>query len=146
MKSIKETTELLVAVAGISKKLKSDKADDGKISLIELAGLVTHWRSLKAGFDGLEEIPAELKDMDTVELAELYTAVAQELDVELSPHLQARVAAYMNLVQGMIRIYRVEQGLPESDTPPPVAESVEDPTSTVDNFPTSGPPAADTAG
>lgn len=126
MKSIKETKELLLAVAGVAKHLIASKADDGKISLLELAKLIVHWRNLKVGFEGIDQIPAELKDLDTVELAELCTAVATELDVPVSEAVERRVAAYLTLVQSVIRIWRVEHGLPENDGPAPVAQPVEE--------------------
>lgn len=126
MKSIKETKELLLAVAGVNKHLITSKADDGKISLLELAQLIVYWRNLKVGFAGIDQIPAELADLNTVERAELYSAVAEAMDVPLSPKVELRVDAYLRLVKSIHHVWRVEHDLPENAETDTVAQPVEE--------------------
>lgn len=70
MADIKETKELVVAigslVGGIMKALK-----DGKVDLLDIPILFEILTNIRVGMEGITEVPAELKDLDSKEAAEL---------------------------------------------------------------------------
>lgn len=79
-------------------------SDDGKITLGDMANFMPAVLSVPAALEGIENIPAEIKDLDEAELVELVAFVDEEFDIpqddaeefiEESLHVASVVLAYV---------------------------------------------------
>ncbi len=66
MKDITQTREAIAALAAIIIRTKNDLSD-GKISIAEGIGFLSDFGVLRAGIQGISEVPAELQDLDPAE-------------------------------------------------------------------------------
>jgi hypothetical protein len=80
MPDIKETKEALAFVLSLGNALGTTLAD-GKITLSEAPQFMGALMAAPAAFQGLTEVPAELKDLDDAEKAELMAFVQSEFDI-----------------------------------------------------------------
>jgi hypothetical protein len=78
---VKETKEVVALGLALGKAVVSI-ADDGKVSVLELAKLIPVVPKISQGVTGLKDVPAELADMDAAELQELLDMVEAELGKE----------------------------------------------------------------
>jgi hypothetical protein len=98
---IKETKDVVVAVAKFG-NAAGDALEDGKISLADMVHLYAPLMALGAAAEGADQIPGELADLDTTELADLQATFVQEFDI---PHdgveaiVEKAVAAAGKLVE-----------------------------------------------
>lgn len=87
-KELKELLLLLIkGINGLGLALQ-----DGKISLGDATYFIAALRDLPAGLSGLGEIPAEIKDLDDDEKAELKQLIEQNLDIpqdQIEQYLEA---------------------------------------------------------
>jgi len=102
-KSVKELTELVAflgsATHGVVNALK-----DGKVSILEAITLgAGNFREALTAFDGINEIPAELADLDTEEL----DAVCQVWLDRMGWNVEARTGARDMFNESMLTIRQV---------------------------------------
>ena len=79
MAGIQETEELLVALAKVASALKESFDDDGKLTISDATHFVTVIFPLIQGLGGINEVPAELADLDEVEKGTLVQAIKDNL-------------------------------------------------------------------
>jgi hypothetical protein len=78
MIGIQETKELLKLVIGAG-NAASKIAADGKVDVADLPYLMALFPLVGPGLEKIDQVPAELKDLDSAEGAELITQMATEL-------------------------------------------------------------------
>jgi hypothetical protein len=78
---IKETKEVLKFMVGLGNNL--DKAlEDKKIGIGDIPLFMGTFMDMPAAFDGIDKVPAEIKDLKAEEMADLVAFVEQELDLK----------------------------------------------------------------
>ena len=80
MAGIQETKEF-VAFALTLVQTGIEVAKDGKVGLSDVVALVSAMKDAPAAFIGAEKMPAELKDLDDAELAELMSYIKLKFDL-----------------------------------------------------------------
>lgn len=122
----------VAAIAAFGETVHADLADDGKIGLFEIPGLI------KRGFDVVPvlkqgpQILAELKDLDPVETAELVNELSEHLPDADDAHRQALVervkralphivGAVQELVGHGLQVEPAESAAPQSYETDPTA-------------------------
>jgi hypothetical protein len=78
---IKETKDLVIAIASIGAATAKSLDGDGKISLTDAANYFPALMKLPAAVAGISEVPAELADLEPSELEELQQTLVDEFDV-----------------------------------------------------------------
>lgn len=71
----KETKEAIVFLGRLTSNI-GEMTKDGKVSILELTGLLTLWPVIAPAVEGAKAIPVELGDLDSQERAELVAAFA----------------------------------------------------------------------
>lgn len=96
-KELKDVLALALAMVKVGRGALAD----GKVGLEDLAGLLQVLPKVQGAIEGLTEVPAELKDLDGAEAAELAAFVMAELSVDdakakevVEASLKAAVAVY----------------------------------------------------
>ena len=80
MSGIKEISEVVKFVCALGNAI-GEAAKDGQVSLGDAAGLIPLLYKLPSAVDGIDQIPAEVKDLSEDEMAELAQLVKDELDL-----------------------------------------------------------------
>lgn len=107
MRSTTQTTELLVAVAKLTADFIKAKQDDGKIGPLEsMKLLLNNAGDLVAGVSGVQEIPAELKDLTPEELDLLRTNVLSALRWAPTPGALAQFDLIYELARHILYVIR----------------------------------------
>jgi len=75
----KETEEAMKLGFAVAKVLKQAKANDGKISSNDLMLLTNLFPHFGPAFEGIDQVPAELKDLDEAEVKRLLTVASAHL-------------------------------------------------------------------
>lgn len=76
MADIKHTKEVISLLASLVKAI--DRAnEDGTINALDLDELITVFPKVIPAIDGISEVPAEVKDIDVLELEEIADLVAE---------------------------------------------------------------------
>ena len=83
MTNIKELKEVITFGLSVAKVVRADLAD-GKMSLMEIFGLLKLIGPAQDAFEGIGSIPAEIKDLDSSESTELCELVRQALEQDIS--------------------------------------------------------------
>ena len=78
---VKDLKELVLFVCKLANGFVKSM-QDGKFNLLELVNFVPAVTALPAAIDNIDEVPAQLKDMDDAEREEIIQAVKDELDFE----------------------------------------------------------------
>ncbi len=100
MKSTKETSELLGAVARVIRRADAARSDDGKISFAEIVGIISAAvPNLISAVMGAGEIPAEARDFTDEELDELYYLFLTEMGWEPTDNNRDLARAYFVLIR-----------------------------------------------
>ncbi len=79
-KGVKETKELISLGIALEKAVVAAKAD-GKIDINDLPLLLAVLPKLQPAIDGIDQIPAELKDLSAPEAADVVAYVMAELAI-----------------------------------------------------------------
>lgn len=103
---VKELKELIGLILSLLKVGKGALAD-GKLSLVDLAGLLVVLPNVQAALEGITEVPAELKDLDQDEAAELASYVMVELAVDDAKAKEVVEAA----LKALVAIYAVVKAI-----------------------------------
>lgn len=104
----KELKELLdLALAGVESGVKM--AEDGKFDVMDLAHIWPTVQAAPAAFAGVGQIPAELKDLDSSEAAELVAHVVAKLAVD-DAKAMAIVEASLKLLVAGHGLYKAIKG------------------------------------
>lgn len=102
---IKETKELIVLILEVGKATKKS-FEDNKFEASDFANYFSVIPKLQPAFDGISNVPAEIKDMDTDELNELLAMVAPEVgELANAPKLVAQVEAALKLIAAAREFY-----------------------------------------
>jgi len=72
---MKETLELVTALAIMAARTGKNLRDDGRVSLLETAGYLADFSVIRAGLAGLSEIPAEFRQLDDARLDQLRAGI-----------------------------------------------------------------------
>jgi hypothetical protein len=80
MSGIKETRELLLFVIEFGNAL-GKSLEDGKISVLELGNFIGSLGAVAPAFEGIADLPTEIKDLDEAEKAELVKLVEDRFDI-----------------------------------------------------------------
>jgi len=81
MADIKETKEAIAFAFSLAEALKTSLAD-GKISYMDIGNFISPAMKAGAAFEGINEVPAEMKDLDEAEAKELLDYVKAEFNLE----------------------------------------------------------------
>lgn len=103
---IKEVQDLLIFVCKLAEGFVKT-LDDKKFNVLELVNFVPAVTALPAAISGIEDIPAELVDMDDAEREELLAAIADEFDIdadEVEEFVEDALGVVLSLVQLILRI------------------------------------------
>lgn len=84
MIGVEETKEAAVAIAALSQAVVNSLDNDGKITLLDAGNFVAIIPEVIAGVTGVDQIPAELADLDPVEKEAVLAAVKERLDVDVN--------------------------------------------------------------
>ncbi len=99
---VKETKEVLDLALVVESVLREVLAD-GKIGFLEVLKILKIRSALNPAIEGLAQVPAELKDLDAAEAAELTTHVMSQLGVESGKAVQI-VEASLSLVTAALKL------------------------------------------
>lgn len=91
---VKETKEVLLLAFGLGKVIKEAKTNDGKFTGNDLMLLGAVYPKFGPALDGIDKVPAELKDIDLEEAKELQDLVIKEFGELID---QAKLVEQINL-------------------------------------------------
>lgn len=74
----------------------SESLEDGKISIMDAPHFVGIFKKIGPALEGIDEIPAELADIDDAELDELIDFISEEFDID-NEELEAKVEEGLEL-------------------------------------------------
>lgn len=100
---IKNLKELVSAVAK-SVKAGLSIAADGKIALDDLGAIIALAPVVGPAIEGIDQLPAEIKDMNQEELAELLAHISSELVVD-NPKAQLIIEKSLALLPKLASVY-----------------------------------------
>jgi len=101
-KGIKESKELVVFISKlINGIIKS--AEDKEFSFSDVQHFVPAGKDLTKSLEGLSDIPAELKDLDSDEIEELLVAVTEGLE---APAVVDDVRNIIEIAKNLLAIYK----------------------------------------
>lgn len=100
----KELTEL-VDLALTVVDVVSGVTADSKVDLMDLGQLMKLIPVLQPGFDGIDQIPAELEDLDEAEVLALVTHVMVKLTIQ-DEHAKKVVAASLKVLSAGFGLYQ----------------------------------------
>lgn len=80
MAGIQETKELVAFSISLI-QTAVEVAKDGKVGLSDIVTLMSALKDAPSALSGVDKIPAELKDLDDVELAELVSYIKLKFDL-----------------------------------------------------------------
>jgi hypothetical protein len=99
--SIKETKEILLACFKIAGSVKAANAD-GKIDINDAALFFSVIPTLGPAFEGISNVPKELKDLSAEEVSELEIYISKEVgDLVEKEKLMSQINAGLKLVHSM---------------------------------------------
>lgn len=78
-RDIKETKEVLALAFAIGKAFINAKTDNGEFDAGDIKHFIALFPVLSPAFEGISNLPAELKDLDSDEIKELMTFSAAHL-------------------------------------------------------------------
>lgn len=104
VKNLKEVIDL--ALTGVEVVVKAKQ--DGKLDAADLGLLIQLVPAVGPAIDGIGEIPAELKDLDSAEAQELVAHVMAKLVID-DPKAVAIINASLKLVVGGLDLYKALQ-------------------------------------
>lgn len=78
-KGIKETKDLVGFIALLGNAI--DKTTDNGLQMADFGEFMGALGRVPAALDGIDEVPAEIKDLDAAELSELKADLASQLDL-----------------------------------------------------------------
>ena|SRR5436190_1292155 len=117
MKTTKETTELVRAIGALAATLVVD-LKDGKMSVIEMGGLLLHIGSMKEAISGITEVPSELADLDDSERASLLKIISDQLTgAGLSHRIADAAEKVLDLAYNAVRTILSIKNAPPSAVP-----------------------------
>lgn len=94
--TVKETLEAVDA-AGDVFQLEQKVMEDGKINLLDapavMAAFPALMKSIPAGIEGINKIPAEFLDLDSIEAKQIATKIAEKFNLEIGGAKAARISA-----------------------------------------------------
>lgn len=102
---IKETKELLQFIFAIGKIYKEAKETEGKVDMADIGLLVKLFPQMAPAFEGVAEIPEELKSLDKDEIKELLVFSGAHLgelagkDEKLVEQIEKGIAASLAIVE-----------------------------------------------
>lgn len=99
---IKETKDLVRFGLSLGKGIQ-EAMEDGKIDLLDAMKFLPVLKDLKPAIEGAKEIPAELKDMDDEERAELLDFFQKEFDLE-DDELELKVEAGLQVALSLLQL------------------------------------------
>jgi hypothetical protein len=105
MAGIKETKELVLFVAKLSSSI-GHAMEDGKLSFLDMAKMVPLLMKAGDALDGIEQIPAELLDLDAAERQELLDAFNSEFSLP-NDKAEAIIEKALGAVAKMHEIYKM---------------------------------------
>lgn len=101
-KSIKETKELLVFLFTLGKVAKEAKENDGKFSYLDTVLLMKLLPQVGPALEGIDQVPAEMKDLDSMEVGELTALIGAEIvGVTTKEKLIAQITAGLELAKAL---------------------------------------------
>ena len=120
-KTTKETTELLQAFNKLAVRTIANLKDDGKVSFAEGVAYAADIGTIRAGFAGVTEIPAEFADLDSEEMQALRGMIVDGLnDAGITHRTQDITDAVLQWFYDTIKLALFIKNAP------PTAERVED--------------------
>jgi len=104
---IKEVKDALAMVFAFGKIFKQAKENDGVINAADLSLMVGAIPSMGPAFEGIDKIPAELKDLDMEEVKELLIYSSAHLGGHFeSEELKEKVEKGLAAVVAMLEFYK----------------------------------------
>ena len=105
-KPITETLELISLIACLGQTIQQARSD-GKVNMMDLGSLMSLIPKVGPALDGVEKIPAELKDLDEQEQEQLLSTIARDLNLLTDdPRILEIAAASLKVAGSVLELWR----------------------------------------
>lgn len=108
----RELEELLEFVFDVTDSIKASIEDDGKVTLKDAPKFLKPLLNSGKAFGGIQQIPAEIADLDDEELEYLIGVIRKRFEIEdkkLEAYLENLMLSLLQVVMNVTKIYKLQK-------------------------------------